>query len=524
MSKEIKAVGYIRVSTQEQTEGFSLDNQKQDIEEYCKYKKYELLGIFEDGGKSGKNIKGRPEFLNMIDFVESGNANAIIIWKASRIARSLYDFIKIVAQAEEKGYRLISIQDNFDSSDPQSKVVMVIQGLVADLERDNLKTQVRGGMKKRAIDGLWNGGPTPYGYNHNKKEKTLEINKEESEIVKEIFHLYLHKNWGYSKIARHLNNLGYRTKKNNSFGINSVKGILQNPLYCGKIRWERYVDYEDKKRQGYNENFIYVDGKHPAIVSEDLYNTIQEKIKTNLRHGNSGKPSNYLLSGLLRCPACGYGMAVQKVVRKKYNSTNYYYTCGSYQNKKGCSPNTQKMENVDNQFIKVMNEYVKTLTLDTVKSCLDNDKTEEINIISQKINTINKRIKKLETSQKNISKGFEEEDAPFSLLVKQLKEIEEKIDKHKETLNLLQIEQSKKGQNLNPHEVYETLKKFDFIMGVADKQEKRELVKALVKEVHINNNGEITEIIMKFNQSLKISREKGENKSFIITCDTVPPY
>ncbi|WP_425448736.1 recombinase family protein [Dethiothermospora halolimnae] len=521
MENNKNVVGYVRVSSDEQVEGYSLDNQREDIKKYCDLHDLNLIGIFSDEGISGKNIEKRKDFKDMINFIEAGKANCIVIWKASRISRNFLDFAEMLKKFEEIKCRLISVKDNYDTADPSSKLSMYMHGIIADLERDNLRVQVRGGMRKRAREGRFNGGNPPFGYNYNRKIKELLLNEDEKGIVKEIFDLYL-KGWGYSKIAKHLNSFGYKTKKGNNFSLNAVKGILKNPIYAGKIRWERYKDWDKNKRKGLNKEYIYVDGIHQAIISEEKFELVQEKIKNNPKSGNTGKPSNYLLSGILRCPACGYGMAVQKITKK--NSINYYYTCGAYQNKKGCSPNSNKMEKIDNQFIELMSNYVNNLSLEQIKKSLAKDKSIEKSEIEKKINDVKNELKNLKMEQNNLLKAYSMENAPLEILNQKLNQNQAKTEELQTTLNELDIERSKQGEDVNPKKIYSILENFKFIMEIADRKEKRELVKTLVHEVHINSEGTITKIILKLNQKLKIQYDKKDKKKFIITCGTVHPY
>ena len=242
-----KYIGYIRVSTERQVDGFSLENQKKDIEDYCKDRNYELVGIFADEGVSGKNIEDREEFINMMRYLENKDVDGVIIWKISRISRNTSDFFTITKKLEDLGKKLISIKDNYDSTITTSKIIGMVHSFISEIEKDNIVMQVKGGMEQKAREGKWNGGYVPIGYSYDKATKKLTINEEE-QIILEIFDRYI-KGDGYLSIAKHLNSLGYKTRKNNIFSITAIKNILNNPFYIGKIRWGPYQNWEKKKKR-----------------------------------------------------------------------------------------------------------------------------------------------------------------------------------------------------------------------------------------------------------------------------------
>src|SRR5699024_9098039 len=126
------------------------------------------------------------------------------------------------------------------------------------------------GMHKRAETGKWNGGII-LGY--DVQDKKLIINEQESLIIKRIFELRANMN-GYKAIANQLNKSGYKTKKGNLFSINSIKTIVMNDVYVGKVRWNKYQEWSTKKRTGKTDPLV-VDGEHEAIITQELWDEVQ---------------------------------------------------------------------------------------------------------------------------------------------------------------------------------------------------------------------------------------------------------
>lgn len=129
--KKEKYIAYTCVYTVRQAkDGYSLENQKKEIENYCKMKGHELIHVFSDEGISGKNIQDREEFINMMRYVENENVDGIIIWKISRISRNFSDFLAITKKIENKGKKLISLKDNYDSSSDIAKVMRIMNNMI----------------------------------------------------------------------------------------------------------------------------------------------------------------------------------------------------------------------------------------------------------------------------------------------------------------------------------------------------------------------------------------------------------
>lgn len=235
IEKITRVLGYVRVSTEEQaTEGYSLDNQRADIKDYCKRNKWELVDILSDEGVSGATLNQREGMQRLLRQVSKEDIDYVIVWKISRLSRRLSDVVKIVEILDNKKTYLYSIKDNIDTNSQMGKSFLYIGSIFAEIERENLIVQVRGGMREKAKQGRWVGGKPPIGY--ELVDEYLVVNQEKANVVKLIFKDYL-SGAGYTEIADRLNQQGYKTREDKAFSNTSVKGILRNPIYAGKIRW-----------------------------------------------------------------------------------------------------------------------------------------------------------------------------------------------------------------------------------------------------------------------------------------------
>lgn len=238
--KKIKnVILYLRVSTQEQTKNFSIKAQKTELTQYCKAFNYNIIDTYIDAGISAKNFDDRESFKKMIRDIENNPSayDAVLIWKLSRISRDSADLNQLIKHLHQRDIYLVSKEDGIDTSKPMGKVMAQVLGAIVEMERETILTQAKSGMKQRAREGKWNGGVV-LGYKSENKQ--LVIDEKESKTVKTIFDLYTNKGWGYSKICGYLNTRleEHPTKRGSSWSYQTIKGVLDNPVYISKIRWD----------------------------------------------------------------------------------------------------------------------------------------------------------------------------------------------------------------------------------------------------------------------------------------------
>ena len=262
---------YTRVSTSMQVEGYSLEAQKERLRKYADFQEMVIVGEYSDEGKSGKSIEGRQEFMQMLRDIEEGKDRVefVLVYKLSRFGRNAADVLNSLQRMQDFGVNLICVEDGIDSSKDSGKLMISVLSAVAEIERENILVQTMEGRRQKARDGKWNGGFAPYGYKLLNGE--LEIAEDEAEIIRIIFDKYIHTNMGVNGIAAYLNEHGYKKKKrqNNTldaFATSFIKGVLDNPIYCGKLAFgrrktERVPGKRNEFRIVKQDSYILSDGK-----------------------------------------------------------------------------------------------------------------------------------------------------------------------------------------------------------------------------------------------------------------------
>ena len=339
----IKCYSYLRVSTQIQVEGYSLDAQKQVIQDYADRENMVIVGEYVDAGKSGKNISGRPQFLAMMEDIQKNKdgVSYVLIFKLSRFGRNAADIMNSVQILEDNGVYLHSIEDYIDTGRGfASKLLISVLSAVAEVERENIRVQTLAGREQKAKEGKWNGGFAPYGY--KLVDGQLEIADDEKEVIEKIFELYTTTNMGATSIAKWLNQRYTKKVRQNgtlsAFSATFVKKVIENPIYCGRLAYGRR---RTEKIQGSHNEFHVVkqdefqtyQGIHEGIISESVWERANDKKQENgcKREKVHALDHEHILSGILKCPICGSPMYGNVSRKKKADGTLYkdifYYNC-----------------------------------------------------------------------------------------------------------------------------------------------------------------------------------------------------
>ncbi|MEG1256256.1 recombinase family protein [Clostridium sp.] len=501
------AIIYTRVSTVEQaSDGYSLANQSRECEEYCKMNNLEVIATFSDEGISGSSINKREGLKKALNLIKSNNVDYLIVWKLSRLSRSIGDISNIISLMEKRNTNLFSFKEKIDTGSAMGKPFIYISGIIAEIERDNTIVQVRAGMQQKALGGEWNGGKPPLGY--NLEDKKLIVDKKESSIVEIIYKQYL-ANIGYKNIARYLNQNGHKTKKNNNFTGNAVKNILQNPIYAGKLRWGYRENWNTKNEEGhrsrrYNDNATIKDGIHEAIIDDSIFNKVQEMIKNNPRHHMRQFNGGHILSGLIRCPMCGGNMSMQNTTVK--GKTYKYYSCNAYANNKGCKANQISKESIEEEFLNILGQIMSEDSFKEKMLSSLKDIDGQVQSLNKSIKKDEVEIKKLEEKQhKLVMKLADAEDyisEPIKVSLKKLKgDIDQLCDS---TLSKKRKIENIKASNVTKGEIEEVLGNIDIIMKLMDKEVQNKLIRKLVNKIITGKDKHITEIHFRFKEKFII--------------------
>lgn len=514
MKKEkIKVYTYKRVSTAMQIDGYSLDAQRARMKAYADFNDYEIVGEYEDAGKSGKSIEGRLQFRQMMEDVKSGKDNIayVLVFKLSRFGRNAADVLSTLQVMQDFGVNLICVEDGIDSSKDAGKLMISVLSAVAEIERENIRVQTMEGRIQKAREGKWNGGFAPYGY--QLVNGKLEINEEEAVAVRTIYDQYVNTDIGSNGISKYLENHGIRkiqrqNGKNPLFDAHLVRLILKNPVYCGKIAYgRRKTEKVHGTRNEYHlveqDNFLLVDGLHEAIIPEDVWNAAQVKLVAQAKkyeHVNKGKNERtHLLSGIVKCPICGAGMYGNKSIKHKKDGTKYkdffYYGCKHRSMQRGHKCDYKKQireELLDDAVAEVIVKLVSNPNFATMMQEKINMKVDTT-AIDQEIENYEKQLRQDYSIKSKLMEEIDNLDPDDRHYIRRKSDLDDRLyrmyDKIEELESQLIDARAKKtsieAEKITGDNIYKVLICFDKLYFAMNDVERRQLIEALIAEIQI---------------------------------------
>jgi site-specific DNA recombinase len=302
---------YIRVSTDEQAkEGYSLDAQEEKLEAFCFSQGWTIVKRYREEGQSAKdtNRKKLKSLLKELDLFD-----VVLVYKLDRLSRSVSDINQLLHTFDNNNVSFKSATEPYDTTTSQGKLLINIFASLAQFEREQLSERVYMGMTKKASLGERNGGKAPYGY--KLEDGKLVIVEEEAKVVREMFRLYINGK-GIRSITLYLQQFGVEK------GIRTIGRMIENPVYCGKLRWAN----NSKMDAIISDEII-----HPQIIDEETFKRAQS-IRTNRTTEGKKATSPFHFSGVLKCARCGSPLSGYN--RKAKGSK--HYLCINRKNNANC--------------------------------------------------------------------------------------------------------------------------------------------------------------------------------------------
>ncbi len=508
-----KVYTYTRVSTAMQIDGYSLDAQKSRMKAFADYNGYEIVGEYEDAGKSGKSIEGRLQFNQMMEDIKSGkdSVSYVLVFKLSRFGRNAADVLSTLQVMQDFGVNLICVEDGIDSSKDAGKLMISVLSAVAEIERENIRVQTMEGRIQKAREGKWNGGFAPYGYKLVNGE--LVINEEEAEAIRVIFNQYVNTNTGANGIAKYLEDHGIhkiirQNGKTPLFDASLIRKILKNPVYCGKIAYgRRKMEKIHGTRNDYHlveqDNFLLSDGVHEPIVSEELWQSAQVKLLSQAKkyeRVNTSKDTKvHLLSGIVKCPVCGAGMYGNKSVKHKKDGTKYkdffYYGCKHRNMNRGYKCDYKKQINEELLDNSVSEIIIKLVSNPKFASMMQDKINMQVDTtaIEQELANYEKQLRQAYGVKSKLIEEIDSLDPDDRHYINRKADLDNRLynmyDKIEGIENQLIAARAKKqsieAEKLTSDNIYKVLIYFEKLYAVMNESERRQLIEALVSEIQI---------------------------------------
>lgn len=484
----IRCAIYTRKSSEEglDQQFNSLDAQREAAEAYIRSQKCEGWEIvydrYDDGGFSGGNIE-RPALKRLMEDIQAGKIDCVVVYKVDRLSRSLLDFAKVMETFDRFNVSFVSVTQHFNTTHSMGRLTLNILLSFAQFEREIIGERIRDKLAAQCRRGQWTGGYPVLGYDVDRSERTpkLVINSEEAIQVRRIFSLYLElKN--LMPVVEELDKRGWKNKLWHSkkglpkggrqFNKCSVHALLTNPIYCGKIK---------------HKSDLY-QGQHQAIVDEDIFARVQAQLRENNFNRGNRLPSRHggLLKGLIRCPDCNVAMVHNMTKR---NSVVYrYYTCSRAikRGRRTCKHPSLPAGEIESAVVDQVREISRDSNLrdEIVRQAIDAMQQERVELeshhvqITRQLSRDHGEIRELALDQNpNIS------------IAHRMADIQERIGKAEHELSKVnrQLKDLKK-QQLTAEEIQEAFIDFDRIWDALTASEQSQLLSLLVSRIEFDQS------------------------------------
>lgn len=314
---------YVRVSSEDQVSGTSLDDQVDKCLKQAAIYGWEVAPerVFIDDGYSGSTLD-RPAMARLRQVIAEGSVDCVIVYKLDRLSRNIRDTVNLVLEEWSKEYKVTfrSVTEDFNTNSPLGTLIFSILASFAHFERDVIRDRTENGRRRRFMQGRRATGEPPYGYLQGEVNGTMVIQPEQADVVRRIFRLYL-RGLGFMRVAAALNESGVSTTRGRLWTEKTVRDILINEVYLGRVKYSGE----------------YGAGQHAPVVDEETFTAAQEVRHQRDRVGGRSVGSEFLLAGIARCSGCSHLLytqpATQSRRRRKDGSltitqNHAYYQCG----------------------------------------------------------------------------------------------------------------------------------------------------------------------------------------------------
>ena len=457
MNKNYTKVGcYVRVSTENQLENYSIEEQIERLKAYCAAKDWSIYKIYTDGGHSGGNTE-RPALKQLINDIHNHQIDIVMVYKLDRLSRSQKDTLTLIEDEFLKNeVEFVSISENFDTSSSFGRAMIGILSVFAQLEKDQITERFTMGRIGRSKAGYYHGGSTaPTGYNYINGE--LIVDEYKSLQVKEVYDRFLS---GYS-----INSI-QRYMHDKYGGWNShtvVMNILKNCVYIGKVKFNKEI----------------YDGIHEPMITQEKFEKVQKLLNSKKRESNKSSAqktpfrANYLLSSLIFCKKCG----------ARYSANHGYYKCysRSKSDQKYIIDATCKNKNLS---IEKFNDIM----IGEIEKLRHNTKRIDAIFASKKAETpvdvksLTERIQRIDGQISKLIDLYQVKDIPIDEISSRINELQKEKDVLSETVSTPVedvIETKKQFVGL--------LNEFDDIFKHGSLEEKRIFVSSIIESILVND-------------------------------------
>lgn len=358
----MRAAFYGRYSSHAQKDT-SIEQQLRECREWAQRNDVQIVAEYADRALTGKNDK-REQFQKLIRDSAKGKWQLVLCYKVDRFARNRYDSATYKARLKKNGVRVVYAKESIPEGPEGILLESVLEGS-AEYYSANLSQNIRRGLRENALECKVNNGAMPLGYQKG-ADGRFAIEPAGAAIVRDIFEMYAD-GLNITQINAALNARGVRTSTGGRWNKNSLHRLLRNEKYIGVYT---YAD-------------VRVEGGLPAILSKELFETVQERMKKVAKAPAANRTDiDFVLTGKLFCGHCGSPMVGESGTGKS-GKKFYYYTCSKRKRERGCMKKPVKKDWIEEHLVRelqgrVLNDDVIRVIVDAALDLQEREKDDSV--------------------------------------------------------------------------------------------------------------------------------------------------
>jgi len=386
---------------------------------------------------AGETIAERAEMKKLINDVENKKWRGVLVMEVERLARGdTSDQGIIEAAFKYSGTKIITPVKTYEPNNEMDEEIFAFGLFMSRREYKVINRRLQRGRETSVKEGKYVGNIPPYGYKRKKLENakgyTLEIEEDEATIVKQIFSMYAYECFSMNKIVIELNRSGIKPRIATEWTISTIKDILANPVYVGKIRWnarKQVISTQNgqrKKSRPRNDEFLLVDGLHPSIIDDETWNVVVNKRKMNVAPVQHHNVVQNPLSGLIFCEKCGKPMQ-----RRPYKKADKPATLMCANSK--CDNISSKLYIVEDKIIQALKIWLKNYKINYEEIVSNNKSTivfnnkEQLKLLDSKLSKEKHKANKIYEFYEDGTYDKQEFTERISIVKSCIADLEEKI-------------------------------------------------------------------------------------------------
>lgn len=432
---------------------------------------------------SGGSIASRPKMLELLEEVRNNKYDAVLCMDLDRLGRGgMQDQGLILDTFKESNTLIITPDKVYDLNNELDEEMTEFKAFFARRELKIITKRMQRGRIKSVEEGKFIASTAPYGYKfeYDKEgKKSLVIDEDKAQIVKNIFDMYLNGNGAY-KIKTWLDSIGVKSNNDIPFSEQAVRRILKNEIYCGYVSWNNYKRRGTKSIKQSKDQIIYSKGKHEAIISEEAFKRAKEIMSSRqMTSTSSSKNLTNPFAGVVKCACCGHIMTCNNATYKDIGYVKFL-RCKSCNQNRGV-----RLDIFEQTILDQLQDILESFEKEILSNKIESKDNSRIDNLKHTLQLLEKESQELNKQKNNLHDFLERGIYDVDTYLERTQILSKKTDENKNAINnILDLIENEKHIDINYNDLMPNIKAvLDNYAKTDDVKLKNSLLKTVIDEI-----------------------------------------